>query len=237
VSLTLFICTFAPAAIANGTIVVFGDSLSAGYGLPREQAWPSLLAERLRGENLDYRVVNASISGETTTGGRNRIEHVLAEHRPAVVIVALGANDGLRGSALDAVRANLEAIIDACRRAGSRVLLVGMRLPPNYGRTYVDRFHEAFGEVAASRKTAFVPFLLEGFAEEQRYFLDDGIHPTADAQPLVLDIIWKGLLPLLHKPRPAARSAPPAPARGRSTAPYFTTTRGSPLVNEPITVA
>jgi acyl-CoA thioesterase-1 len=192
----LLAAEFARAA----TVLVYGDSLSAGYGLAREEGWVSLLAARLRAQRPDYRVVNASLSGETTLGGANRIEAVLAAHRPAVVIVALGANDGLRGASLEAMRANLVTILDACRRAGARVLLAGMRLPPNYGNPYAEKFARVYAELAASRRLAFVPFLLEGFAEKREYFQSDGIHPTAQAQPLILETVWKALRPLLEKP-------------------------------------
>lgn len=159
----------------------------------------SLLAQRLRAEKFNYKVANASISGETTLGGANRIEAALKEHRPAIMILALGANDGLRGSSLDAMRANLETMVDACRRANARVLLVGMRLPPNYGMPYAEKFQRVFGEIARARKVALVPFLLEGFAADRELFQEDGIHPTAAAQPLMLDTVWKGLRPLLKK--------------------------------------
>jgi len=189
------------ATASAATILVYGDSLSAAYGLPLEQGWVSLLARRLRAEKLDYKVANASLSGETTDGGRNRIEAALKTHRPALVIVELGANDGLRGASLDTVRGNLEAIVDACRRANARVLLVGMRIPPNYGRPYADKFQGLFGEVARSRKLPLVPFLLEGFADQPNLFQADGIHPAAAAQPVMLDTIWKGLRPLLKRQR------------------------------------
>ena len=190
----------APASAGAATIMVYGDSLSAGYGLQPGQGWASLLEQRLHAEKLDYKVANASISGETTLGGANRIAGALKAHRPAVVIVALGANDGLRGNAPDAMRANLDAIIEASRKAGARVLLVGMRLPPNYGTAYVEKFHQAFREVAKRRGVPLAPFLLEGFAENRDYFQPDGIHPTAGAQPLMLDIVWKELRPLLKRP-------------------------------------
>ena len=179
--------------------MVYGDSLSAGYGLPREQDWVSLLAQRLRDEKFDYRVANLSISGETTLGGRNRIVAALQTHQPAVVILALGANDGLRGQNLDAMRADLEAMVDACRRFNARVLLVGMRLPPNYGTAYTEKFHAVFGAVAKRRKLPLVPFLFEGFAEQREYFQADGIHPAAAAQPMMLETVWKGLRPLLKR--------------------------------------
>ena len=192
-------CALAVPAAASGaaTILVFGDSLSAGYGLPREQGWVHLLEQRLRAEKLDYKVVNASISGETTLGGRSRIDTALKTHRPALVVLELGANDGLRGATPESIRRNLEAISDACRRAQARVLLVGIRLPPNYGTAYTEKFHEVFSAVARSRKLPLVPFLLDGFANDRKLFQDDGIHPSAAAQPMMLDTVWKELRPLL----------------------------------------
>jgi acyl-CoA thioesterase I len=189
----------AAASASAATVLVYGDSLSAGYGLPREQGWVSLLAQRLRAENSDYKVANASISGETTVGGAQRIDAALKQHRPAVVILALGANDGLRGASLDAVRGNLEAIIAASHRANARVLLVGMRLPPNYGTQYTERFQRVFDEIATARKLPLVPFLLEGFAEKPEYFQADGIHPTAAGQPLMLETVWKKLRLLIKR--------------------------------------
>lgn len=178
-------------------MLVFGDSLSAAYGLPREQGWVSLLARRLAAEKSDYKVANASISGETTQGGRSRIAAALKTYRPSIVILELGANDGLRGTTLDATRANLEAIIDACRNAGAQVLLVGMRLPPNYGTAYSDKFHQLYVEVAKRKKLRLVPFLFEGFAEKREYFLEDGFHPAANGQAMMFDTVWKELRPLL----------------------------------------
>lgn len=180
------------------TILVFGDSLSAAYGLAQEQGWVSLLTGRLQAELPDYKVANASISGETTHGGRGRIEGALKAHRPAVVILELGANDGLRGSSLDSTRANLESMIDASRSAGARVLLIGMRLPPNYGTAYAEKFQQVYADVAKKKKVPLVPFLFEGFGEDRRYFQPDGIHPSAQAQPVMLDTVWKELRPLLN---------------------------------------
>jgi acyl-CoA thioesterase-1 len=185
------------AGACAATILVYGDSLSAGYGLPGGKGWVNLLAGRLGNERLNYKVANASISGETTLGGRNRIESVLKVHRPDIVILELGANDGLRGASLDTMRANLEAIVDASRRSNARVLLVGMRLPPNYGAAYTEKFQKVYSEVAASRRVPLVPFLFEGFADNRVYFLPDGVHPAAEAQPVILDIVWKGLRPML----------------------------------------
>jgi acyl-CoA thioesterase-1 len=199
----LFVLALAAAAPARAaqTIVVFGDSLSAGYGLPQGAGWVSLLEQRLRREKLGYDVVNASISGETTFGGRNRIGAVLQEHTPAVVIVELGANDGLRGSAVETTRANLIAIVAACRKAGAKILLVGMRIPPNYGPVYTRRFEAMFAEVARQQNTSLVPFMLQGFAEKRELFQADGVHPNAEAQPRVLDNIYRRLRALLL-PRP-----------------------------------
>ncbi|MCW5605850.1 MAG: arylesterase [Burkholderiales bacterium] len=186
-------------AVFGATILVYGDSLSAGYGLPREAGWASLLQKRLQDERLNYKVVNASISGETTLGGKNRIAGALTAHKPSVVILALGANDGLRGQSPETMRANLETIIQDSERSNARVLLVGMRMPPNYGAAYAEKFHATFGEIAKRRKLPFVPFLLDGFAENRELFQADGVHPTAQAQPLMLETVWKTLRPMLKK--------------------------------------
>lgn len=195
--LFLALCLAQPAAAA--TIMVYGDSLSSGYGLPRDAAWTHLLERRLHEGKYDYTVANLSVSGETTLGGRNRIEAALTQHRPAIVILALGGNDGLRGQSPDAMRANLEAIILASRRAGARVLLVGMRMPPNYGTAYTEKFHRAYADLAQRHKLPLAPFLLDGFGEDRAYFQPDGIHPAAKAQPLMLDTVWKVLQPMLQR--------------------------------------
>jgi acyl-CoA thioesterase-1 len=189
-----------PQTAAAATVLVFGDSLSAGYGLRLDQTWVSLLERKLRDEKRDYKVVNASISGETTAGGRSRIEAALRTHRPAIVILALGANDGLRGHSVETMRANLEAIIEACRKFKAEVLLVGMRLPPNYGPAYTEKFSAMFAALAKEKKLPLVPFLLEGFADRQDYYFQtDGIHPGAQAQPLIAETVWKSLKPLLKR--------------------------------------
>jgi acyl-CoA thioesterase-1 len=187
------------AAHAAQSVLVFGDSLSAGYGLRSAEAWPSLLGERLRTQNADYALVNASLSGETTAGGRTRLPAALQQHRPQVVIIALGANDGLRGLSLDAMRSNLKAMIAAAAGARARVLLVGMEMPPNYGPDYTRKFRAVYGELARDTKVALVPFLLDGFAEKRDLFQADGIHPTAAAQPIIVDNVWPALKPLLEK--------------------------------------
>ncbi len=188
-------------------ILVLGDSLSAEYGLPRGAGWVSLLAERLasdadrkeRGKTaMQYSVANASISGETTSGGRTRLPALLRQHQPAIVVLQLGANDGLRGLPLTNMRENLLAMVDASQAAKARVLVVGIRMPPNFGREYADRFHSTFAEVAKQKKTAYVPFLFEGFADQLQLFQADRIHPNEKAQPIMLDNVWSALRPLLR---------------------------------------
>ena len=176
---------------------MLGDSASAGYGLPQDQTWVALLAARLQKEQFNYTVANASVSGETTLGGANRIDAILRQHRPAVVIVALGGNDGLRGQNVDAMKRNLEKIIDACEKSSARVVIVGMRLPPNYGSAYSGKFHAVYGELAKQRKLALTPFLFEGFGDKPDWFQPDGIHPAIKAQPLMMESVWKALRPLL----------------------------------------
>ncbi len=189
-----------PAVVkeAGGPVLlVVGDSLSAEYGLPRGTGWVQLLADRLRASGSDYRVVNASISGETTSGGRTRLPALLKEHRPRVIVLELGANDGLRGLPLTVMRDNLATMIRQGQAAGAKVLLVGLRVPPNYGREYTERFADTFAMLAREFKVPLVPFLLEGFAESLDLFQADRIHPSAEAQPLMLDNVWPVLRPLL----------------------------------------
>ena len=189
---------------AAGTLLVFGDSLSAGYGLAQNAGWVSLLAQRTGRSAPDYRVVNASISGETAAGGRRRIDGVLAQHKPAIVIIELGANDGLRGQRIETLQADLAAILEACRRRNAKVLLVGMRLPPNYGAAYVREFERIYPALAKQFRIPLVPFLLEGFGERAELFQADGIHPTREAQPLMLETVWRALAPMLSAQQPAA---------------------------------
>ncbi len=196
--LVVVISLCAPCATAR-TLLVYGDSLSAGYGLPKDKAWVNLLAERLKQQRMDYTVANASISGETTLGGLKRINATLAQHKPAIVLLALGANDGLRGHNVEAIRHNLEAIIEACRLTKSQVVLVGMRLPPNYGSAYAGKFHAVYLDIAKKHKLPLAPFLLEGFGDKPEWFQADGIHPALRAQPVMLDTVWKTLNPLLRK--------------------------------------
>jgi acyl-CoA thioesterase-1 len=189
------------AGAAHGaakTILVLGDSLSAAYGIAADRGWVTLLGERLARERLDYRVANASISGETSAGGRGRVAAELERHKPSIVIVELGANDGLRGLPSAQMRDNLAAIIAAAGKAGARVLLVGMKLPPNYGPQYGQRFEAVFDELHRRYRTAWLPFLLAGFAERRELFQPDNIHPTEEAQPLILENVWTPLRPLLR---------------------------------------
>ena len=177
------------------TILVFGDSLSAAFGIPREASWVSLLQKELQRIHPQYQVVNASISGETTAGGRQRIAAALKQHRPAIVVLELGANDGLRGTPLKEIGANLDALIHASRKAQARVLLLGMKLPPNYGADYTTRFAALYSTLAQRYHVALVPFLLEGIAPEQ--FQADNLHPVAAAQAHILQTVLAKLKPLL----------------------------------------
>jgi acyl-CoA thioesterase-1 len=180
-------------------ILVVGDSVSAGYGLPGGKVWVDLLAQRLKADGYRYRVVNASVSGDTTAGGRARLPALLAQHKPAIAIIELGGNDALRGGKLATTRDNLDAMVAAAQNAGARVLLVGMQLPPNYGPAYVKEFGELFAQVAKARRIPAVPYLFAGFGEDLAFFQPDRIHPTADAQPKLLDNVWPALQPLLKK--------------------------------------
>jgi acyl-CoA thioesterase-1 len=186
------------ASSKPATILVFGDSLSAEYGLPRGTGWVKLLSDRLAKEAAKYSVVNASISGETTSGGRARLPQLLQQHQPAIVVLQLGANDGLRGLSLASMRENLTAMIRAIHGAGARVLLIGIRVPPNYGREYSERFAGLYAQLAREEKAALVPFLLDGFADDLAYFQADRIHPNERAQPRMLETVWPKLAPLLR---------------------------------------
>ena len=194
----------APASVAHAslpTVLVVGDSLSAGYGLASGQGWVDLLQKKLKATGYTHKVVNASITGDTTAGGRSRIGAALQAHKPHVVIIELGGNDGLRGAGLAQVKANLDYMVAAAEKAGARVLLLGMQLPPNYGPRYVGEFSAIFGDIAASRKVPLVPFLLEGFGDKPEMFQSDRIHPTAQAQPLMLELVWPALSRLLADKR------------------------------------
>ncbi len=186
-------------ADATPVILVFGDSLSAGYGLSASQSWPSLLQKRLKAERENYFVVNASISGETTAGGLSRLPIALAQHHPAIVIIELGANDGLRGLMVQEMQKNLNHMVTLVKQQHAKVLLVGVRLPPNYGMDYTQKFQQVFAAVAQQQKVAFLPSLLNGIETNQALFQADGFHPIASAQVTVLDTVWRGLIPLLKR--------------------------------------
>lgn len=186
------------------TIVVLGDSLSAGYGLRIQEGWVSLLEQRLASEGYGYKVINASVSGETTQGGLSRLPRVLELHKPDIVIVELGGNDGLRGLPLATSRENLRRAIELARSARARVLLVGMMIPPNYGARYGQEFRDMFTTLAASYSLALVPFLLDRVALENDLMQADGIHPNAKGQPQMLENLWPKLKPLLVAPRKPA---------------------------------
>lgn len=180
------------------TVLVMGDSLSAAYGLTPAQGWVALTDTRLKARHPGWRVANASVSGETTAGGASRIAGELARHKPAVVVIELGANDGLRGLPLAQTRSNLERMIVASKQAGARVLLVGMRMPPNFGPQYTQGFERNFSELAKLHDTALLPFLLEPIATQRSAFQSDNLHPVAEAQPKLRDHVWPALLPLLR---------------------------------------
>ena len=182
---------------APKTVLVLGDSLSAEYGLARGSGWVALLDQKLKADHVDASIVNASISGETTIGGRTRLPALLSQYHPAVVVIELGANDALRGLPLPAAEGNLRAMVDAAQASHAKVLLLGMRMPPNYGRAYTDRFYGMFQSVATSEKTAIVPFMLAGIAEQPAMFQPDRLHPVAAAHPTILATIWPSILTLI----------------------------------------
>ena len=187
------------AAASPGPILVLGDSLSAGYGVKVDATWVALLQRRLAAQGYGYRVVNASVSGETTGGARARLPRALELHKPSIVVLELGGNDGLRGLPVKQVRDNFESMIEQSRKAGAQVVLVGMRMPPNYGTEYADSFHALYGEMARKHQLPLVDFFLEGVALDDNLMQADGIHPTADAQPKLLDNLWPALAKVLKK--------------------------------------
>jgi acyl-CoA thioesterase-1 len=195
----LVLCVLCTSAWATAprTVLVFGDSLSAGYGIALADSWPSLLGKRLDQSGSPYQVVNASISGETSAGGRARLQAALADFRPKVLVLALGANDGLRGLPPQQLRDNLRSMVKLARQQGVRTLLVGMKLPPNYGPAYNEAFNAAFVTVAKEEKVPLLPFLLEPIATDASAFQSDRLHPVAAAQPKLLDHVWSALKPLL----------------------------------------
>jgi len=190
VGAALTVAATASAYSAPKTVLVVGDSLSAEYGIARGAGWVALLEQKLKSEKIDARVVNASISGETTSGGRARLPPLLTQHRPDIVVIELGANDGLRGLPVQSADANLRAMVAAAQEHKARVLLVGMRMPPNYGRAYTERFFGMFKAVSNDTKSPLVPFMLEGVADKPALFQQDRLHPTAEAHPIILNNIW-----------------------------------------------
>ena len=182
-----------------GPILVLGDSLSAGYGVKVDATWVALLQRRLAAQGYGYRVVNASVSGETTGGARARLPRALELHKPSILVLELGGNDGLRGLPVKQVRGNFESIIEQARNAGAQVVLVGMRMPPNYGAEYADSFHALYGELAQKYRLPLVDFFLDGVALDDNLMQADGIHPSAAAQPKLLDNLWPALAKVLRK--------------------------------------
>lgn len=190
---------FTPVSQAT-TLLVLGDSLSAAYGIAPENGWVALLDKRLQQQGYAVSVVNASISGETTQGGLSRLPRLLEEHQPDIVLLELGANDGLRGTFPPVIRSNLDRLTQLSKKQGARVLVLGMQLPPNYGPAYTRRFAEVFTGVAESHDTALVPFFMEKVALEPTLMQSDGLHPNAAGQPFLLDTVWPALVPLLPQP-------------------------------------
>jgi len=193
----LLFVLFAPAAVAAPSILIVGDSLSAGYGLAIHENWPALLQERLQASGYPYRVVNASISGDTTSGGLARLPRALERNSPALVVIGLGGNDGLRAIPIAEIRRNLARMIQLSRDAGAEVLLAGIHIPPNYGPAYTEAFHQVFHELAEEYGTGLVPFILDGVALDPTLMQDDGLHPTAAAQPRIVENVWPELVTLL----------------------------------------
>jgi acyl-CoA thioesterase-1 len=200
-SFVVLLALSSPVTAQERVIVALGDSLTAGYGIAQEAAWPALLESRLKAEGYGYRVVNAGVSGDTTAGGLRRVDWVLRA-RPEIVIVALGANDGLRGQSVAAMRSNLAAVVERLKASDARVLLAGMRVPPNYGADYARQFAQAFPDVARQAGVSLVPFLLDGVAANPRLNQPDGIHPTAEGHRVIAQHLWPYLVPLL---RPVTR--------------------------------
>ncbi|MCF6324313.1 MAG: arylesterase [Gammaproteobacteria bacterium] len=179
------------------TIVVVGDSLSAAYGMTQKEGWVNLLAIKMKEATLPYRIVNTSISGETTHGALARFSTIISTHQPTIIIIALGGNDGLRGMPLKAMKQNLASMIQSAQTANSDVLLAGMQLPPNYGRTFTQKFSNSYQQLADEYNIALLPFLLKGMDQDLTLFQSDGIHPLNSAQPMILDNVWPHLMPLL----------------------------------------
>ena len=198
----ILISSLSPAFVyakPTSAVLLFGDSLSAAYGIDQAKGWGSLLEQRLKQNNLPFRVVNASISGDTTQNGLSRISTSLAKHQPHVVIIELGANDGLRGLSLKQMNRNLASMIELSQKNNTQVVLAGMRIPPNYGKRYTDAFYETYVSLARQYNVVLIPFLLNSVAGQQHLMQEDGLHPNEIAQPLIVDNVWPYLLPLLNK--------------------------------------
>jgi len=195
----ILLAATASAHSAPKTVLVLGDSLSAEYGLNRGSGWVALLEQKLKAEKVDAVLVNASISGETTSGGRTRLPALLEQHKPTVVIIELGANDGLRGLPVAAAESNLRAMIGLAQKRKAQVLLVGMRMPPNYGRDYTERFFNMYAGLSKQLKAPLVPFMLEGVADKPTLFQADRLHPNAQAHPIILANIWPQFLELIKQ--------------------------------------
>lgn len=191
--------TTANAHSASKTILVLGDSLSAEYGLVRGEGWVSLLEKQLTAKNIHAQVINASISGETTVGGKTRLPSLMEKYHPDIVIIELGGNDALRGLSLKASEDNFRAMISTAKKDKARIILTGMQIPPNYGKEYAQKFFSLYAKLAAEQKIVLVPFLLEGVADSNDYFQADRIHPVAKAHPVILNNVWQHLYPLLRK--------------------------------------
>ena len=191
-----------PASAATRTVLVFGDSLSAAYGIAPQQGWVHLMGERIASQGLPWKVVNASVSGETTAGGLRRLPEDLKRHKPDAVVIELGANDALRGQPIKAIRANLEQMIRLAREAQAEPVLVGLMIPPNYGIDYAGEFRDVYASIARKEKVRLVPFLLHGVADTAESFQADQLHPTAAVQPRILDNVWATVEPLLRKRAP-----------------------------------
>jgi acyl-CoA thioesterase-1 len=187
------------AVASDRTILVFGDSLSAAYGIRPEQGWVALLTQRLQAQGYGYQIVNASVSGETTSGGLQRLPRALQLHQPGIVVLELGANDALRGLPLSGTRANLAQMVRLSQEAGARVLLVGIRIPPNYGPRYTEEFASVFPELAKQYHLPLVPFLLQDVALNPARMQEDGMHPSAAGEAPIVDTVWPYLKPLLKK--------------------------------------
>lgn len=216
--ITLFflfnIASNATAKPGNGlTVMILGDSLSTGYGLPADASWVNLLKQRMQAHSPHYQVINVSISGDTTLGGRNRIEQALKTHQPDIVIIGLGGNDGLRGASIQSIHDNLEAIIQACQRNHVTPVLAGMQLPPNYGIAYTQKFRNIYPQLAERYQLKLIPFLLAGFGEKREFFLADGIHPDIQAQQIITENVWEVLSPMLESGYSSAQKGmEPVPA-------------------------